>query len=245
MALSAIDVTTGLLSYAVVTDKASLVKLLERNGVSMPQNPSDREVTTAVLMASAKSSNFKDELAKFLSTKAKPASQEFASFTGGEFGFTGIDDIAFTGWDNFKNALGDLPRASRPSTLLSTAPVKPAVTIKPVAVPTAALTPKTAATAPKGKTGVGKVLGWLGSNVFTQENVNAGVQIGLTQLNNKSQGKANQIQAQTNELISQQDDIRNNPNLGGKKGMSTMAWVGIGVGVIALVGIIYYFAKKK
>ena len=55
MALSAIDVTTGLLSYAVVTDKASLIKLLERNGISMPQNASDREVTTAVLMASGKS----------------------------------------------------------------------------------------------------------------------------------------------------------------------------------------------
>ena len=239
MALSAIDVTTGLLSYAVVTDKASLVKLLERNGVSMPQNPSDREVTTAVLMASGKSPNFKDELAKYLSTKAKPASQEFASFTGGDFGFTGIDDIAFTGWDSFENANGSLPRASAG---LSAAP---AVTIKPVAVPTAALTPKTAATAKKGKTGVGKVLGWLGSNVFTQENINAGVQVGLTQLNNKAQGKSNQIQAQTNQLISQQDDIRNNPNLVGKKGMSTMAWVGIGVGVIALVGIIYYFAKKK
>lgn len=239
MALSAIDVTTGLLSYAVVTDKASLVKLLERNGVSMPQNPSDREVTTAVLMASGKSSNFKDELAKFLSTKAKTASQEFASFTGGEFGFTGIDDIAFTGWETFKNAPGDLPRASAGLS------ASPALAIKPVSVPTAALTPKTSAAAPKGKTGVGKVLGWLGANVFTQENVNAGVQIGLTQLNNKSQGKANQIQAQTNQLISQQDDIRNNPNLGGKKGMSTMAWVGIGVGVIALVGIIYYFAKKK
>ena len=239
MALSAIDVTSGLLSYAVVTDKESLVKLLERNGVSMPQNPSDREVTTAVLMASGKSPNFKDELAKYLSTKAKPASQEFASFTGGDFGFTGIDDIAFTGWDSFENANGSLPRASAG---LSAAT---AVTIKPVAVPTAALTPKTAATAPKGKTGVKKILGWLGSNVFTQENINAGVQVGLTQLNNKSQGKSNQIQAQTNQLIAQQDDIRNNPNLIGKKGMSTIAWVGIGVGVIALVGIIYYFAKKK
>jgi len=239
MALSAIDVTSGLLSYAVVTDKESLVKLLERNGVSMPQNPSDREVTTAVLMASGKSPNFKDELAKYLSTKAKPASQEFASFTGGDFGFTGIDDIAFTGWETFKNAPGDLPRAS--AGLSTSSPL----TIKPVSVPTAALAPKTGSTATKGKTGVGKVLGWLGSNVFTQENINAGVQIGLTQLNNKSQGKANQIQAQTNQLISQQDDIRNNPNLIGKKGMSTMAWVGIGVGVIALVGIIYYFAKKK
>lgn len=239
MALSAIDVTTGLLSYAVVTDKASLIKLLERNGVSMPQNPSDREVTTAVLMASGKSSNFKNELAKYLSSKAIPASQEFASFTGGDFGFTGIDDIAFTGWDSFQNANGSLPRATAG---LKTAPIAP---IKPVAVPTAALTPKPAAGAKTGKTGVGKVLGWLGANVFTQENVNAGVNIGLTQLNNKSQGKANQIQAQTNQLIAQQDDIRNNPNLGAKRGLSTMAWVGIGVGVVALVGIIYYFAKKK
>lgn len=238
MALSAIDVTTGLLSYAVVTDKASLVKLLERNGVSMPQNPSDREVTTAVLMASGKSSNFKNELAKYLSSKAIPASQEFASFTGGDFGFTGIDDIAFTGWDSFQNANGSLPRATAG---LKTAPIAP---IKPVAVPTAALTAKTAA-GEKGKTGVGKVLGWLGANVFTQENINAGVNIGLTQLNNKSQGKANQIQAQTNQLIAQQDDIKSNPNLRGKRGLSTMAWVGIGVGVVALVGIIYYFAKKK
>ena len=132
-----------------------------------------------------------------------------------------------------------MPRAYDPNLI-----VKPNVTLKPVSVPTSAITPKTGATAPKGKTGVGKVLSWLGANVFTQENVNAGVQIGLTQLNNKAQGKSNAIQQQTNQLVQQQDDIRNNPNIGGNK-MSTMAWVGIGVGVIALVGIIYYFAKKK
>jgi hypothetical protein len=43
-----------------------------------------------------------------------------------------------------------------------------------------------------------------------------------------------------------QDDIRASQGkaAGGSK-LSTMAWVGIGVGVIAVVGLVIYLSKKK
>ena len=66
MALSAIETVKELISYAVVTDKNGLVKLLQRNGIELPNNPSDNEVTVAVLMANNKSGVFRNELKKYL-----------------------------------------------------------------------------------------------------------------------------------------------------------------------------------
>ena len=64
--LNALEIARELISYAVVTDKDGLVKLLQRNGIEMPQNPSDNEVTIAVLMANSKSGVFRNELQKYL-----------------------------------------------------------------------------------------------------------------------------------------------------------------------------------
>ena len=55
MAVNAQEAVRNMISYTVVTDKGSLVRLLERNGVQMPSNPSDKEVTASVLLASSKS----------------------------------------------------------------------------------------------------------------------------------------------------------------------------------------------
>ncbi len=103
MAVNAQEAVRNMISYTVVTDKNSLVKLLERNGVQMPSNPSDREVTASVLLASAKSPNFKSELSTLLTNKVPKAGSDFASFVGDgtDFGFTGIDDFSFTGADEF------------------------------------------------------------------------------------------------------------------------------------------------
>ena len=243
MALDALEITRSLLAYQVVNDKGSLVRLLKRNGVDVPENASDTELTSAALFASGKSANFKKELAALLSGNAKTAGDNFSSFVGQEMGFTGLDDFSFTGMEGFENQTGNLPRTTS-GVRTSAIPA-----IKPVAVPTAALTPKTGAAAPKGKTGAGKVLSSIGNffkqNVLTKENVDSAVQIGLTKINTQTQNKANRI-AQEGIVIQQyQDDIRNQQGSKGKAGLSTGAWIGIGLGVAAIVGIAIYFSTRK
>jgi hypothetical protein len=235
--LSTTLVTQELISYSVVTDKSGLVRLLERNGVQMPNNPSDKEVTVAVLMASAKSQNFKDELATFLTNKVKEAGDDFQSFVGSEadfgftgvddFGFTGIEDFSFTGADNFFSANG---------------------TKKPVVTSAQKKATRVSATNPQGKTKTGLALAGIGKflkdSVLTPENVNSGIQIGLNKINNQTQADSNKIQNQALVLQQQQDELKKNLPQG--KGMSpAVKYTLIGVGVLAVVGIIYVIVKKK
>jgi hypothetical protein len=94
--LNALEIARELISYAVVTDKDGLVKLLERNGIEMPQNPSDNEVTIAVLMANSKSGVFRNELQKYL-VSLLPEVSEYSEFLGNGYEmFTGTDDFSFT-----------------------------------------------------------------------------------------------------------------------------------------------------
>jgi hypothetical protein len=230
-------VAQELISYSVVTDKSGLVRLLERNGVQMPSNPSDKEVTVAVLMASAKSQNFKDELASFLTKKVGQAGDDFSNFVGGtsdfgftgvdDFGFTGVDDLGFTGADNFFNANG---------------------TKKPVVTAAQKKATRVTDTNPQGKTKVGLALAGIGNflktNVLTPENINAGIAVGLTSINNRTQADSNRLQQEALVLQTQQNDIKN--TLPPKTPMSpAVKYTLIGVGVIAVVGIIYVIAKKK
>lgn len=233
MALDALQVTRSLLSYQVVNDKDSLVKLLKRNGIQMPENASDAEITSAVLLASAKSPNFKKELASLLASSAKPAGEKFSSFVGQDMGFTGIDDFGFTGGEEFYGNNG-------------VKTVAPAPALKISATPTATIAPAVAA---KGKTGVGKALASIGNffktSVLTKENVDTALQIGLTKINAKTQAKANQV-AQEGVILQQyQDEIRNQQAASQKQGLSTGAWIGIGLGVAAVVGIVIFFATRK
>ena len=222
--LSTTLVAEELISYSVVTDKNGLVKLLERNGVQMPSNPSDKEVTVAVLMASAKSQNFKNELAAFLTNKVKKAGGDFQSFVGGEsdFGFTGVDDLGFTGGEDFYNANKGTP-AERQAARVTT-------------------------TNPQGKTKVGLALAGIGNflktNVLTAENVNAGIAVGLNKINNKTQADSNRIQEQALVLQTQQDELKKNLPQGTPMSPA-VKYTLIGVGALALVGIIYVIVKKK
>lgn len=230
MALDALQVTRSLLAYQVVNDKESLVKLLKRNGVQMPANPSDAETTSAVLLASAKSPNFKRELATLLAASAKPAGEKFSSFVGQEMGFTGLDDFSFTGIDDFQSSNGQLTGLSvAVNQGISTGKIKPA--------------------GDKGKTKVGAALSSIGKffkeNILTKENIDTAVQVGLTKINTKTQAKANQV-AQEGLVIQQyQDDIRNQQAKAQKTGLSTGAWIGIGLGAAALIGIVIFFATRK
>lgn len=228
MALDALQVTRSLLAYQVVNDKGSLVRLLKRNGVEVPENASNTEITSAALFASGKSANFKKELAALLSGNAKTAGEQSSSFVGQEMGFTGLDDFSFTGMEGFESYNGGTQQLS--------------LAIKQ-GVDTGKIKTK------KDKTGAGKALSSIGTffkqNVLTKENIDTAVNIGLTKINTQTQNKANKI-AQEGLVIQQyQDDIRNQQGSKGKAGLSTGAWVGIGLGVAAIVGIAIYFSTRK
>lgn len=229
MQINATEAVRNMLSYTLATDRDSLIKLLERNGVVVPQNPSDREVTAAVLLASAKSANFKQELSKLLTSKFPTANKDYASFVGdsSDFGFTGIDDFSFVGEDEFFGANG-------------TPTSKDIRTTRKSAKTTTRLE-----AAKKGeKTGFGKFLSNLGQAASSPDTLNAGLNIGLTAVNNKVQGRSNALQQETAIITQQSDQIKQ--DLGKPTGkMSTGAIIGIVVGVIAIVGIVYYVAKKK
>ena len=79
MAINAAEAAHNMIDYTIVEDKGSLKSLLERNGVQMPSNCSDKEITIATLTASSKSPNFKSELAKLLTKKAKKFGNEFSN----------------------------------------------------------------------------------------------------------------------------------------------------------------------
>lgn len=220
--LNAIETARELISYAVVTNKDGLVKLLERNGIEMPMNPSDNEVTVAVLMANAKSGVFRNELQKYL-VSLLPEVSEYADFLGnGYVMFTGTDDFSFTAGG------GSLLPDSR------------------FAVPSAS----GASTAKAGGTKVGNALRGVGqflkTNVLTPENINAGVQIGLTSVANKTQAKQNQIQAEASQLQAYQDSLRQQlPNAAKKSNTMLYVWIGVGVLAVGVLGFVLYRQYKK
>lgn len=235
MAIDALEITRSLLAYQVENDRASLEKLLKRNGVTVPMGATDTEVTSAVILASGKSPNFKKELSALLASNAKKAGQEFQSFVGQEMGFTGLDDFSFTGEEGFYNIAAGFDKKTSDSLNKAVADAKKSGKVK---------TPK----APRKegeKTTAGKVLGWIGTNVFTKENIDTAVQVGLTKINTKTQNKANQVAQEGLQIQQYQDDIRNKQGSKDGKGLSTGAWIGIGLGAAALIGIVIYFTTKK
>lgn len=219
MAINATEAARNYLAYAVVRDKNSLVKLLERNGVQMPNNPSDKEVTIAVLMASSKSQNFKNELSNLLSKQVENAGQEFKSFVGDntDFGFTGIDDFSFTGSEDFYSGTAEDKAAKKVA--------------------------RVTADNPKGKTGLDLFFQNVGRSLASQDTINSGLQIGLSSINNKVQNRSNALQSEASIIIDRQDAIRREAAAKPKSDVTT--WVFVGVGVLALGAIIYLIAKKK
>jgi hypothetical protein len=226
MTVNAQEAVRNMISYTVVTDKDSLVRLLERNGVQMPSSPSDKEVTFSVLLASSKSPNFKNELSTLLTSKVPKASSDFASFVGdnSDFGFTGIDDFSFTGSDEFFAANAQEKAAAK------------AVSKKS----------RVTETNPQGKTGVGIFLSNLGKAIASPDTINSGLNIGLTAVNNKIQGKQNALQQETSILTEKQDQIRKDLADAGKPvggGFPVWGWVVLGLAVVG--GIVYAVTRKK
>jgi hypothetical protein len=221
--LNALEIARELISYAVVTDKDGLVKLLERNGIEMPQNPSDNEVTIAVLMANSKSGVFRNELQKYL-VSLLPEVSEYSEFLGnGYVMFTGTDDFSFTAGG------GSLvPKTYVPTTTVPSA--QPAGTKAPT----------------KFGNALRSVGQFLKTNVFTPENINAGVQIGLTSVANKTQSKQNQVQAEAAQLQNYQDSLRQQlPNAAKKSNTMLYVWIGVGVLAVGVLGFVLYRQYKK
>jgi hypothetical protein len=231
MPINATQAVRELISYTIVTDKQSLVKLLDRNGIKLPSNPSDNDVTIAVLLATSKSPNFKNELSKLLTSKVSEASSEFSNLVGDDkdCSFTGVDDLGFVADENFFNVSGGLNLTPTFTQNLASA------------------TKSAQATTTKPKTKVGSAIASIGKffkeNVLTSDNINTGLQLGMTTLNNKIQSKQNAVQTEALILQQQQDQIRN--QVGARGGISTNTII-IGVVGLALVGtIIYVLTKKK
>jgi len=221
MALNALETAKELIAYAVVTDKNGLVKLLERNGIQLPNNPSDNEVTVAILMANQKSGVFRNELKKYL-TGLVPEVANYTTELSGDMNFTGTDDFSFTaGDDNFFNATAAEAKALRIT-----------------------------ADNPTGKTKVGLALASIGSffkdNILTKDNINAGVQIGLTSLANKTQAQQNAVTAQSLQLQNYQDTLRQQlPNAAKKSNTMLYVWIGVGVLAVGVLGFVLYKSYKK
>lgn len=223
MAVSALQVTEEALAYALVTDKNGLERLLKRNGVVIGNNPSDKEVSVAVLMASAKSPNFKNELATFLTDKVKEAG-ETLSFVGSsqDFGFTGIDDFQFTGSDDFFNATAAEKAAAAAAKKQS----------------------RVTADNPQGKTGVGRLLASIGKALTSEETINSGIQLGLNKINNRTQADANNINLQAVELQAKQDELKATMGTPSKKTSAT-TYIIIGAGVLVAITAIVLIVKAK
>ena len=86
---------------------------------------------------------------------------------------------------------------------------------------------------------------WFKDNLLTKENINAGVNLGLTALNNKIQSKQNAIQSESMVLTQKQDDIRQNAGVQAKVGMSTTTILLIVGGLVAVGAVIYFATRKK
>ena len=227
MAINAAEAAQNMIAYTIVEDKGSLKSLLERNGVQMPSNCSDKEITIATLTASSKSPNFKSELAKLLTKKAKKVGNEFSNFVGdsSDFGFTGIDDFSFNG--------GLTPTFA---SNLSQASTKPSLPTKQQG--------RISATNPQGKSGIGLFFQNLGRSLASEDTINAGLNIGLTAINNKVAGKQNVLQGEAALITQKQDEVRQSLAQT-PKGGKTLTYVFVGVGVLALIGVVYFVAKKK
>jgi hypothetical protein len=252
MSINATQVVNEALSYAVLTDKDGLVSLLERNGIQMPNNPSDNEVTTATLMANASSGTFRNDLATFLLNKVPKAAEDL-SFTGGNYGFTGIDDYSFTGGEGVleSNFLG----IGKGQGFLGLGKKNPTTPTTPKVV-----APKLTAEQkrlgrvselnPKGKTQVGLILqqigGALKDTLLDKDNINAGIAIGLQSMSNKTQSQENALQQQALQQQATQDAMKANlPGSGTKSSTMTYVWVGVGVLAVGVLGYLIYKRVKK
>jgi hypothetical protein len=237
MALDNKKVAEELISYTIVTDRNSIINLLNRNGVKLSNDPTNSELTIAVLVANSKSSSFRDDLARLLSSKVSEAGESFSNIVGNDqdFGFTGVDDVtyfpnvfSFTGGDDYKNYVA--PTLDEVMGVKSTSTTSSLTTTKP-------------------QTKVGSALSSIWSfakdNILTKDNINAGIQVGLNKVNADTLARQNNLQAQQQMLEQQQFQMSR--QLAPQRGVSgnTILYVVIGLVALAGIGFVVYKQTKK
>lgn len=244
---NAIVLTRDLISYTILTDKKALIDLLNKNGVSLSQNATDNQVSVATLVASSKSANFKSELIDLLASKTESAKNTFQNFSGANdmYGFTGVDDLAFTGSDDFwKNANDEGDNNTKESwgAIIEAAKKKKA-SIKP-SNPNLLVnldSSKSEVKDSKQRGAFWKGIGtFLKENVLTKDNINQGLQIGLTSINNKVQASQNAVQQEALALQQTQDSMQQQVQ---QQGKPNNIW--LIVGVVGALGIVGYLILKK
>jgi hypothetical protein len=239
MALDNKKVAEELISYTIVTDRNSIINLLKRNGVKLSENPTNSEITIAVLVANSKSPSFRNDLGKLLSSKVQEAGETFSNIVGNDqdFGFTGVDDVtyfpnvySFTGTDDYQNAGGNI---------LGDKFAKDMATLKEG-------TPTTG-TKPQSKVGaaLSSIWDFAKTNVFTKENVSAGIQVGLNKINADTLAKQQNLQLQQYQLDMMQNDMRNKVGQNQSTSGNTILYVIIGIIAIAGIGFVVYKQTKK
>lgn len=220
-AINAVDVTRDMLAYTLATDKESLKRLLTRNGIVVPENATNKQLISAILIAQGKSSVFKSELTSLLSSKIDEVNSQYSNFAGGQFDIgTEADKTMFTGSDDFFGADGERTRRKKRDTQKTD-------------------TSSEASKDPKEK---GKLWKWLGENVFTKENINAGINAGFTSLNNRIQTKKNALDEEASRIAERQDEEINRQSVRAGLSVGTIILIVAGVGLLG--GIIYYMTKK-
>lgn len=241
MIVNSLELTQQLLAFTLAQDKNALLSLLKKYGVDVPNNPSDREITVAVLLASTKSPAFKADLAKVLSNEASKAKEVYSSFVGSDsdFGFTGIDDFSFTGIEEFENLFGSKKRKEQTGTVATPKPATPKLTAAQKRES------RITDTNPQGKTGAGLFWQNLTRSFTDQQTLSNLLNTGLTALNNKAASKSNELAFQSNLITQQADEQRQLLSQSQKPKSSALVWVAVGVGVLALGGIIYFIAKRN
>jgi len=235
---NAVVLTRDLISYTILTDKKSIIDLLNKNGVTLSPNATNSQVSVATLIASSKSPNFKSELIDLLASKTDSAVNSFKNYVGDDFfGFTGVDDLAFTGSDDFwKNGIGDdkPSYAYKPKGLKTTKTTNPNLLVN-------LDTKKNEVPNTKEKGAFWKGIGtFLKENVLTKDNINQGLQIGLTSINNKIQSKQNAVQEEALALQQSQDAMQQQIQQQNKPNNLLLIF-----GVVAGLGIIGYLIFKK
>ena len=229
MTLNANEITKDLIAYTMVYDKQSLKNLLKRNGISLPSDYVDKDIIMAVLIASSKSPVFKSELTDLLSKKGQSIRNEYTSFVGGQFDIgTQEYNMMFTGAKDFYNQIGNL-------NLQTISGINAAVE----------KTGKQKITKDKPVKEKGRLFSWLSTNVLTPENINAGIQLGLTSLNNKMQKKSNEVMYETSDISQKQQELIELQSQKQKPTFSVTTIVIAIVGLAIVGGVVYYVTKKK
>jgi len=239
---NAVVLTRELLSYTILTDKKSIINLLNKNGVSLSENATDSQVSVATLIASSKSPNFKAELIDLLAAKTNSAINTFQNYTGGDFfGFTGVDDLAFTGSDDFwKNVDGKDEGINNTKESWSKI-IEASKNKKANANLLVDVNKKNGAKDTKERGAFWKGIGnFLSNNVLTKENINQGLQIGLTSINNKVLARQNAVQQEALFLNDTQNQMQNDIN---NRNKPNNLWLILGV--VGGLGIIGYLVFKK